>query len=82
MLAVVVVIAVVTVVAGFMLLGLGRRNRFSDVERFHRASAMTSEWARTAVTRPVIAAQETPADAERRAEPRPSRANSGRAARR
>ena len=37
-----------------------RVSDFNEVDRFHRARAMTTEWARTGVTRPVMTpSQET-----------------------
>lgn len=67
------VLIVIAVGAGIVLLvatALGRHRRFSEVDRFHRASRMTSEWARSGVTRPLIAPPDqsrgsAPADAER-----------------
>lgn len=58
MLAVLIVIAIG---AGLVVLGataLSRHRSFNEVDRFHRASRMTSEWARSGVTRPVIAPPE------------------------
>lgn len=64
MLAVLVIVAVGAAIAGLGLLALGHRSRFDDVDRFHRASQMTSEWARTAVTRPVVAPREAESEGE------------------
>ena len=65
MLAVIVIVALVAAAAGLLLVGLGRSRRFDEVERFHRASAMTTEWARRGVTSPVIAVDEPAEDGER-----------------
>jgi hypothetical protein len=65
----VIVLAVLIVIAvgvGIVLLAataFSRNRHFNEVDRFHRASRMTSEWARTGVTRPVIAEQEEDRDA-------------------
>jgi len=64
-LAVIVIVALVAAAAGLLLVGLGRSRRFDEVERFHRASAMTTEWARRGVTSPVIAVDEPAEDGER-----------------
>ncbi|HEU5033741.1 MAG TPA: hypothetical protein VFT62_03180 [Mycobacteriales bacterium] len=80
-LAVLVIASAAAAVLGLAFLGMGRRSRFDDVARFHRASAMTSEWARSAVTQPFVAAPETPADVAERASAdttRPAAAPSGR----
>jgi hypothetical protein len=55
------VLIVIAVGAGLVVLAgtaLGRHRHFNEVDRFHRASRMTSEWARAGVTRPVIAPPE------------------------
>ena len=54
MLAVFIVIAIG---AGIVLLAgaaFSRHRHFNEVDRFHRASRMTSEWARSGVTRPIV----------------------------
>ena len=64
MLAVLIVIAVG---AGIVLLAataFSRHRHFNEVDRFHRASRMTTEWARSGVTRPVIAEPEDAKDAQ------------------
>jgi type II secretory pathway pseudopilin PulG len=51
------VLIVIAVGAGIVLVSaaaFSRRRHFSEVDRFHRASRMTSEWARSGVTRPVF----------------------------
>jgi hypothetical protein len=66
------VLVAVLVVAGLVALAprLLRDQRLDDVERFHRARAMTTEWARAGVTQPVFADEAArefaDADAERR----------------
>ncbi len=57
----VLVAAGAAAVLGFLLIGLGRRHRYDDVERFHRASRMTSAWAR-GVTTPVMTTPEPQED--------------------
>jgi hypothetical protein len=58
-LAILIVIAVGAVVGGIAVLLLGHQRRFDEVDRFHRASRMTTEWSRSGVTKPLIAEQET-----------------------
>jgi hypothetical protein len=53
-------VAIAGVVIGLVSLAVGRHRRFDDVERFHRARQMTTEWSRAAVSRPLIAAQPSP----------------------
>ena len=55
------VLIVIAIGAGIVILAgtaLSRHRHFNEVDRFHRASRMTSEWARSGVTRPVIAPPE------------------------
>jgi hypothetical protein len=55
------VLIVIAVAAGIVMLAaaaFGRHRHFNEVDRFHRASRMTSEWARAGVTRPVFAPPE------------------------
>ena len=68
MLAVLIVIAVVAAVAAFVSFGLGRTRRFNEVDRFHQASQLTTAWARSGVTTPVVTD-----DAAAEDEPRPRR---------
>jgi hypothetical protein len=63
--AVLVIAAAALFAFGLLLLGLGRRHRFNDVERFHRARQMTSAWALGGTTQPVV----PPRDAAAREEP-------------
>ena len=58
MLAVLIVIAVGAGIIVLAAAAFSRSRHFNEVDRFHRASRMTSEWARSGVTRPVIAEQE------------------------
>ena len=46
-----VLVLIIAIAAGATLIGVvsltwGRGRRFDDVERFHRAAAMTTEWSR------------------------------------
>jgi hypothetical protein len=57
------VLIVIAVGAGIVLLAaaaFGRHRHFNEVDRFHQASRMTSEWARSGVTRPTIASLDEP----------------------
>ena len=63
MLAVLIVIAVGAGIALLAATALSRHRHFNEVDRFHRASRMTTEWARSGVTRPVIAEQDEPKEA-------------------
>jgi hypothetical protein len=56
-LALLIVIAVGAILAGAVALVLGNGRRFDEVERFHRASRMTTEWARSGVTAPMLPGQ-------------------------
>ena len=53
-LAVLIVIAVGAGIVAISAAAFSRHRHFNEVDRFHRASRMTSEWARSGVTRPVI----------------------------
>ena len=53
-LAVLIVIAVGAGIVVLAAAAFSRHRHFNEVDRFHRASRMTSEWARAGVTRPVI----------------------------
>jgi hypothetical protein len=57
-LAVLIVIAVGAGIVIVSAAAFSRHRHFNEVDRFHRASRMTSEWARSGVTRPVIAEQD------------------------
>jgi hypothetical protein len=65
-----IVLVFVAFLGALALAALGRSRRFNEVDRFHRASRMTTEWARSGVTRPVIAPQEKPQDEPTAAEVR------------
>jgi hypothetical protein len=74
-LAVLIVIAVGAFIVVLSAAAFSRHRHFNEVDRFHRASRMTSEWARSGVTRPVIA---PPEDALDGAEANGDRGRSGR----
>jgi hypothetical protein len=63
-------IAAILVAAGVVAIGRGRQ--FNDVERFHRARGITTGWARSAMTRPVVGEQKRPPSASRRSQQRES----------
>lgn len=54
MLLLVLIIAIGAVLGGLLSLALGHQRRFNDVERFHRARSITTEWSRRAVTQPLV----------------------------
>ena len=62
MLAVLIVIAVGAGIVVLSAAAFSRHRHFNEVDRFHRASRMTSEWARSGVTRPLIAPPEDAQD--------------------
>lgn len=57
MLALVIVIAVGAILGGAIALVIGNGRRFDEVDRFHIASRMTTEWARNGVTKPLLPGQ-------------------------
>jgi hypothetical protein len=57
-LAVLLVIAATTIFVVAAVTIVSHSRHFNEVERFHRASRMTSEWARAGVTQPVIAPED------------------------
>jgi hypothetical protein len=61
------VFVAIAVVVGLAVITprLLRADRLGDVERFHRARAMTTEWARAGVTQPVFADEAAETEAER-----------------
>jgi hypothetical protein len=61
----VLVIAAGAVVVGIGSLLLGSGRRFDDVERFHVARSITTEWARNAVTTPLVSEPERDAQHSR-----------------
>jgi type II secretory pathway pseudopilin PulG len=67
-LAVLIVIAVICLLGAFVALAFGGQRRFNEVERFHRASRMTTEWARAGVTKPLLAEQHTPSEERARSD--------------
>ena len=64
MLAVLVVVAIAVAVVAVLVPALSRQRRFNEVDRFHRARAMTTEWARSGVTRPVVSQQQEPSEVD------------------
>ena len=54
-LALLLLIAVTTVVVTAAVTVVSRNRHFNEVDRFHRASRMTTEWSRAGVTKPIIA---------------------------
>lgn len=58
----VAVVAVAALVAGAGTLVFGRRHRYDDVQRFHRARGITTGWARAALTQPVPQEEREPAN--------------------
>jgi hypothetical protein len=51
-----VLLAVVVVIGAVVLVlpKFGRNHRLHEVDRFHRAGQITSDWARAGVTQPVL----------------------------
>ena len=64
MLAVLVVVAIAVAVVAVLVPALSRQRRFNEVDRFHRARAMTTEWARSGVTRPVVSQPQEPSEVD------------------
>jgi hypothetical protein len=54
--------AVVVGLAAFILPRFGNDRRLHEVDRFHRAGQITSEWARSGVTQPVLVEDAAPHD--------------------
>ena len=67
MLAVLVVVAIAVAVVAVLVPALSRQRRFNEVDRFHRARAMTTEWARSGVTRPVVSQQQEASEVDDKA---------------
>jgi len=61
MLALAVAVVVAAVIVGLGSLLIGRPRRDDEVERFHRARRMTTEWARSGVGRPTLVDDAAPA---------------------
>lgn len=59
MLVVVFLVAIAAILVGSGVVALGRGRQFNDVERFHRARGITTGWARSGLTRPVVGEQPT-----------------------
>jgi hypothetical protein len=55
-------VAIVVAVTAFVLPRFGRDRRLQEVDRFHRAGQITSDWARAGVTRPVLVDDAAPRD--------------------
>ena len=66
MLAVLVLVAIAVAVVAVVVPALSRQRRFSEVDRFHRARAMTTEWSRSGLTRPVMSPADDDADVDDR----------------
>jgi hypothetical protein len=58
-LVLVFLVAIAAILAGSGAVALARSRQFNDVERFHRARGITTGWARSGMTRPVIGEQPT-----------------------
>ncbi len=61
--------AVVVAVTAFLLPRHGRDRRLQEVDRFHRAGQITSDWARAGVTQPVLVDDAAPRDDAESADP-------------
>jgi type II secretory pathway pseudopilin PulG len=61
-LAVLVIVAIAVAVIAVAVPAMSRQRRFNEVDRFHRARAMTTEWARAGITSPVIPSASEPAE--------------------
>jgi hypothetical protein len=59
-LVLVFLLAIAAILIGSGALALGRSRKFNDVERFHRARGITTGWARSGMTRPVVGEQRSP----------------------
>ena len=62
MLAVLVIVGIAVAVVAVVVPAMSRQRRFNEVDRFHRARAMTTEWARSGITSPMVSP--TPDSAE------------------
>jgi hypothetical protein len=56
--------AVAVVIVALVLPRLGNDRRLHEVDRFHRAGQITSDWARAGATRPVLVDDAAPQDDE------------------
>jgi hypothetical protein len=56
--------AVVVGIAALVLPRFGSDRRLHEVDRFHRAGQITSEWARSGVSQPVLVDDAAPRDAD------------------
>ena len=68
MLVLVFLVAIAAILLGSGAVALGRGRHFNDVERFHRARGITTGWARSGMTRPVIGEQPTARDERERSD--------------
>jgi len=65
-LAVLIVIAITGGLVVLAAAAFSRHRHFNEVDRFHRASRMTTEWARAGVTKPVFShPDDTPRQSDR-----------------
>lgn len=69
MLALALAVVVAAVIVGLGSLFMGRPRRDDEVERFHRARSLTTEWARSGVSRPNLVDDAALVDPPREREP-------------
>jgi len=67
-LVVVFLVAIAAILIGSGAVALGRGRHFNDVERFHRARGITTGWARSGMTRPVVGEQRAARDDRERSD--------------
>ena len=58
-LVLVFLLAIAAILVGSGVVAFGRSRQFNDVERFHRARGITTGWARSGITRPIVGQQPT-----------------------
>lgn len=68
MLVFVFLVAIAAILVGSGVVALGRSRQYNDVERFHRARGITTGWARSGMTRPVVGKQPTGRDERERSD--------------
>jgi hypothetical protein len=61
MIIVILAAGVIALLAAVGAVGTNRPRHDDETERFHRAAQLTSDWARSGVTRPVMLDEATPA---------------------
>ncbi|MDQ1684558.1 MAG: hypothetical protein QOC82_1295 [Frankiaceae bacterium] len=66
MLVLVFLLAIAAILIGSGVVAAGRARHFNDVERFHRARGITTGWARSGMTRPVVGEQRAPREQRER----------------